>query len=114
MRCSLDEMPPSIMMVPDLNGVMVHLVHTYGQLTPEDVSAYVTMFSGQETHQAQNNVQLYYCVVNTLTERGYVCIVYDAELYKMEGTHIGTMLLNLIMQKANTDTRSNALYRVFN
>jgi hypothetical protein len=37
----------SIMMIPDVDGVLRHLIHNYGQLTPEDVAAFVTTFSGQ-------------------------------------------------------------------
>jgi hypothetical protein len=48
----------SIMMIPDVNGALRHLIHNYGQLTPEDVAEFVTTFIGQETSQAQNDVQL--------------------------------------------------------
>jgi hypothetical protein len=49
----------SIMMIPDVDGVLRHLIHNYGKLTPEDVAAFVTTFIGQETRQSQNDVQLY-------------------------------------------------------
>jgi hypothetical protein len=42
----------SIMMIPDVDGVVRHLLHNYGQMTPEDVSAFVATFIGQETRQA--------------------------------------------------------------
>jgi hypothetical protein len=42
----------SIMMIPDVDGVLRHLIHNYRQLTPEDVDAFVTTIIGQETHQA--------------------------------------------------------------
>jgi hypothetical protein len=48
----------SSMMIPDVDGVLRHLIHNYGQLTPEDVAAFITTFIGQETRQAQNDVQL--------------------------------------------------------
>jgi hypothetical protein len=35
------------MMIPDVDGVLRHLVHNYGQLTPEDMSAFVVTFIGQ-------------------------------------------------------------------
>jgi hypothetical protein len=76
----------SIMMIPVVDGVLRHLIHHYGQLTPEDVTAFVTTFSGQETRQAQNDVQLYYCIANTLDERGHLRIVSEAESYTMGGT----------------------------
>jgi hypothetical protein len=98
----------SIMMIPDVNGVLRHLIHNYGQLTPEDVAAFVTTFIGQETRQAQNDVQLYYCIANTLDERGHLRIVSEAESYTMGGTHSGIMLFKLLMRKANTDTRAAA------
>jgi hypothetical protein len=56
----------SIMMIPNVDGVRRHLVHNYGQLTPENVSACVSTFIRQETCQAQNDVQFYYCIANTL------------------------------------------------
>jgi hypothetical protein len=57
------------MIIPDMSGVLRHLIHNYGQLTPEDVAAFVTTFSGQETRKAQNDVHLYYCIADTLDER---------------------------------------------
>jgi hypothetical protein len=69
----------SIMMIPDVNGVLRHLIQNYGQLSPEDVAAFVTTFIGQETRQAQNDVKLYYCIANTLDERGHLRIVSEAE-----------------------------------
>jgi hypothetical protein len=96
------------MMIPDVNGVLRHLIHNYGKLTPEDVAAFVTTFIGQETRQAQNDVQLYYCIANTLDKRGHLRIVSEAESYTMGGTHRAIMLFKLLMRKANTDTRATA------
>jgi hypothetical protein len=98
----------STMMILDVDGVLRHLVHNYGQLTPEDISAFEAPFIGQETRQAQNDFQLYYCITNTLDERVHLQIVSEAELYNMEGTHSGIMLFKLLMRKANTDTRATA------
>jgi hypothetical protein len=92
------------MMIPDVDGVLRQLVHNYVQLTPEDVSAFVATFIGQETHQAQNYVQFYYCISNTLDECGHLRIVYEAESYTIEGTHSGVMLFKLLM-KRQTRTR---------
>jgi hypothetical protein len=98
----------SIMMIPDMDGVLRHLVHNYRQLTPEDVSAFVATFIGQETRQVQNDVQFYYCISNTLDKRGHLRIVSEAESYNMEGTHSGIMLFKLLVRKANTDARATA------
>jgi hypothetical protein len=53
----------SIMMIPDADGVLRHLVHNYGQLTPEEVSAFVATFIEQYTRQAQSYVQFYYLMM---------------------------------------------------
>jgi hypothetical protein len=95
-----------IMMIPYVDGVLRHLIHNYGQLTPE--AAFVTTFIGQETRQAQNDVQLYYCITNTLDERGNLRIVSEAKSYTMGGTHSGIMLFKLPTRKATTDTRATA------
>jgi hypothetical protein len=73
----------SIMMIPDVDGVLRQLVHNYGQLTQEDVSMFVATFIGQDTRQAQNDVQFYYCIANTLDERGHLRMVSEAESYTM-------------------------------
>jgi hypothetical protein len=96
------------MMIPDVNSVLRNLIHNYGQLTPEYVAAFLTTFIGQETRQAQNDVHLYYCITNTLDERGHLRIVSEAESYTMGGTLSGIMLFKLLMRKANTDTGSTA------
>jgi hypothetical protein len=72
------------------------------------VAEFVATFIGQETRQAQNDVQLYYCIANTLDERGRLRIVSEAESYTVEGTHSGVMLFKLLMRNANTDTRATA------
>jgi hypothetical protein len=87
----------SIMMVPDMDGLLRHLVHKFGNLTAQYVTSFVETFIGQETHQAQNDVQLYYCIANTLGERGHLRIMSEADSYTMEGTHIEIMLFKLIM-----------------
>jgi hypothetical protein len=49
----------------------------------ENVLAFVATFIGQETCQAQNDVQLYYYIANTLDERGHLRVLSDAESYTM-------------------------------
>jgi hypothetical protein len=48
----------SIMMIPDVNGVLGHLVHNYGQLTAQEVSDFVQIFIGHSTRKVQNDVEL--------------------------------------------------------
>jgi hypothetical protein len=96
------------MMIPEINGVLRHLVHNYRQLTAQDMSDCVQTIIGQQTRQAQNDVQLYYCIANMLDECGHLRIVSEADAYTVSGTHIGIVLFKLLMRKANTDTRSTA------
>jgi hypothetical protein len=42
-----------------MDGVMRHLVHNNGQLTAQKIADFAATFIRQETHQAQNDVQLY-------------------------------------------------------
>jgi hypothetical protein len=96
------------MMIPDVNGMLRHLVHNYGQLTAQYMSDFVQTFIGQSTRKAQNEVQLYYCIPNTLDERGHLRIVSEADAYTVNGTHSGIMLFKLMIRKANKDTRATA------
>jgi hypothetical protein len=69
---------------------------------------FIETLIGQETHQAQNDVQLYYCIVNTFNEHGHLRIISEADSYTMKGTRSGIMMFKLIMRKANTDMRAAA------
>jgi hypothetical protein len=56
----------SIMMIPYVDDGMIHLVQNHCQLKASSVADFIVTFIGQDTHQAQNDVQLYYCIANTL------------------------------------------------
>jgi hypothetical protein len=98
----------SIMMIPDMDGVLGNVVQNYRQMTPEEVSAFVATLIGQETRQAHNDVHFYYFISNTLDERGHLRIVYEATSYTMEGKSSDIMLFKMMMIKANTDMRATA------
>jgi hypothetical protein len=108
MQSGWNALGASIMMIPDVNGVLRHLVHNYGQLTAQYVSDFMQTSIGQSTLKAQNDMKLYYCIANTLDERGHLHIVSEADMYTVNGTHIGIMLFKLLMRKANMDTRATA------
>jgi hypothetical protein len=57
---------------------------------------------------------MYSCIANKLDEQGHLHIIYEADSYTMQGTHIGIMLFKLLMHNANTDTWATASQRCEN
>jgi hypothetical protein len=96
----------SIMMIPGVDGVLRHLVHSYGQLTAHNVSDFVQTFMGQDTRKAQNDVHRYYCIANTLDTCEHLRPVSKTDTYTLNGSYIGIVLFNMLMCKADTDKRA--------
>jgi hypothetical protein len=76
----------------------------------QNVADFIATFIGQEKHQAQNDVELYYCFAKTMDKYRHLHIVYEADSCTTNGTYIGIMMFKLLMHKANTDTRDTALH----
>ena len=60
------------------------------------------------SHQAQNNVQLYHCMLNSLTKAGKLKILAESQKYHTRESPCGPLLFKLLMQKAIIDTRATA------
>jgi hypothetical protein len=47
-----------------------NIITKYGLLTVDDITTYVTPWIGNNTCQAQNNFQIYTCIMASLTKDG--------------------------------------------
>jgi len=48
---------------------LVDIIHNYGQLTLQHVQDHASTYIDEQNRQAQNNAQLYQCLMNSLTKR---------------------------------------------
>ena len=67
-------------------------------------------FIGQQTRQAQNSVQLFHCLTNSITESVQLKIVADSNKYMDDETPVGELLFKLMMQNSIIDTRATATH----
>eukprot|EP00957_Ditylum_brightwellii_P064873 4921701-Ditylum_brightwellii.AAC.1 len=71
----------NVITIPDINGQNCNLITQYGQLTANEITAHVLTFVGQQSRQAQNSVQLYHCLKNSITKTAKLKILAELEKY---------------------------------
>jgi hypothetical protein len=101
-----------IITIPDASGTNRNLIKEYGRLTFEEIRNHVDGYAANNTRQAQNNFQMYHCIMNSLTDEGQQKILAEQSKYHTgEGNDSrpsGPLLFKLLMQKAIIDTRATA------
>jgi len=63
-------------------------------------------YAATETRDAQNDIQIYACLINSLTELGKSRVYVDSIRYTVNGQPNGLLLLKVIVQKSHIDTRA--------
>ncbi len=91
--------------IPDRNQVNRNVINEYGRLTTEQIRTNVAAYIAGETRQAQNNVQMCYCISASLTKEGHLKM---SELETMVAHADPFYLFKLLMQKAVIDTQATA------
>ena len=71
----------NIIIVPDSTGTPRNLIMEYGRLTVEDIEANIQKKIGKQTRQAQNSVQLFHFLTNSMTEAAHLNIVAESDNY---------------------------------
>lgn len=108
----------TIMMVPDSANVPRNLLTNFGQISLENCRAHAITVASVESRNAQNDVMLYFLLVNSMTKDARtkaMAVVSDhtnlitiapkpAELVQS-----GIMLLKVIIGKASVDTHAKVL-----
>ena len=99
-----------ILMIPDKNRVNCNLITNYGQLTLQKVQVHVDTYIQQQNRHAQNSVQMFKCISNSIMEDAHLKIIMETETYMRHGTEAGPILFKLLMQKAIIDTHLTTNY----
>ena len=100
----------NVIMINDSStpAVARNIITEYGLLTVNDITTYVTPWIGNDTRQAQNNFQMYTCIMASLTKDGRTKILAEQSKYHIGQRPCATLLFKLLMQKAVIDTRATS------
>lgn len=82
----------------------------YGTITMEQVTNHVNTYINNDDRDCQNSFQSFGCLMNTLSEDAKKKINLKRDLFTVNGTGVGPLLLKTIVQTAYVDTRSTVLH----
>ena len=85
---------------------LVNLLDKYGDVTIEQVRQHVLLYSGVQNRAAQDCVQVFNCVMKSLTHEAINKIKHKQNEYTINGTPSGVMLIKLIVKEAHIDTNA--------
>ena len=90
------------------NGNFHNIIAEYIQLTIQYITAHINTFLENPTRQAQNKVQMYHCITNSLTSVLQLNIVPEEIKYIIIHTPVGGTLFKCLVYNSSTKTRSTA------
>ena len=89
-----------------INGVPHDLTRHYGHISMEQVRAHVLSYSGTQTRNAQNAVQIAVCLAASLTPEGRNKLQLEAEKFTINNQVDGLLMFRMIVGLAQIDTRA--------
>lgn len=78
----------------------------YGELSMEDLRAVVKVYVATPTRFAQDSMQLYKCLHNSLSKIGRDRVTLHRNAYCIGGQPVGVLLLKTIIQQSHIDTNA--------
>jgi hypothetical protein len=94
---------------PDLlnPGDTVNLLQGYSQLTMAMITAWAMVFVvNQNTRRAQNNYNMYRCLINSLDSSTQTIMALEKEKYTIQGQVIAALFYKVLISKAEVDTQA--------
>ena len=88
------------------DGMNYNLVDHYGVLTYEEVRQRVQMYQGTNTRNAQNAIQIFTCLSNSLTPDAKSRVFVEADKYNVNNSPDGLLFLKVIIQLSHIDTNA--------
>ena len=84
------------------------LIESYGEVSYEDVKTSVMAYVNTETHEAQDSIMLYQCIMSSLTKEAQrqVRIRGKGHPFQMAGHGSGALLLKVVIMVSHVDTRA--------
>ena len=88
------------------NNVAYNLIDHYGVLSYQDVRDRAMMYHGQHTRDAQNSMQIFTCLSNTLTQEAKARVYVESDKYTIGDSADGLLFLKVIVQLSHIDTNA--------
>ncbi len=96
-----------MMTVPDSAGDNHNIISEHGKLTVEEISAHVTtMLAGGVNRLAQEDEQLYQCLMNSITIEAQNTVNLKRDKFMVSNEGSGLALLKIIITEAQLDTKA--------
>jgi hypothetical protein len=89
-----------------VDGKPHNLVKHYGSVTLENVKTHALTYVGKSNRNAQNSVQIYMCLSESLTDEAKHKVALDASKYEVNGNPDGLLFFKVIVGIAHVDTRA--------
>ena len=103
-NCARPAVPPMVGIV----NFAFDILTAFEQVSEEECEAHVRTYHVMQTRQAQNDVQFYYCVWNSLNDSSRSKILTESRRYVLNGIPSGVMLFKVLMVEILIDTRAAA------
>ena len=87
-------------------GEVKDFFNHYGKLSMENLRAVAQVYIGSQTRFAQDSVQLYKCLHNSLSKIGRDKVTLHRNTYSIGGQPVGVLLLKTIIQQSHIDTNA--------
>ena len=100
------EIPPDLT-VP---GTLFHLAVDYGQLSLAQVMAHAATYVAGQTRAAQDSMQLYHCIIESLTKEALDKVMLFANQFTTQGFPSGTGLLRVVIRESGLDTLATTAF----
>lgn len=98
------EVPPNLAL--PIETVLV--TQAYGQISLQQVRDHAATYVTVQNRAAQDSMQLYICVMNSLTKEGYDLVKSHAVDYTVRGVESGVACLKVIIRESHIDTNSTS------
>jgi hypothetical protein len=97
---------------PDLNepDEVKNLAKDYGQLTLEQVMAHAATYINGQSRAAQESMQLYLCLLESLTKEALDKVMLSSEEFTVHDLPSGTGLLRVIIRESGIDTNATTSF----
>jgi len=89
---------------------LINLLHNYGHLTLDQVQGHAKTYIDQEDWMAQDNAQLYHCLMSSLTKEAKAKVMISRGEYTIANLPCGAALLKIIIHESHVDTCSTVLH----
>ena len=85
---------------------LTNLMTGYGQVTLKQVQEHAATYIGTHTRAAQDSLQLYYCIMASLTKEAQDKVRLSSKDYTINGFFSGPCALKVIIREAHIDTKA--------